>query len=346
MTVAGQVGTARTAEAPDPGAVSATSAGRRLISYIGDYAAKIGVVVVLVAPKDRDRLLVDGLAAKRTYWDEFVLPAKEHHLSPEGRSQLDAAQDVISVLLDEDPSVDDDTLVRNCILYVVAAINTTAAAVVHAVDRLLEWFVGHPEDRALRTDRHFLRRAAGETLQIYPPSPGALRRAERDATTPSGPHIADGELCILHVSRANLDEERFGECPADFNPNRDVSGAKPYGHTFGGRHTCIGRPLALPSNTSPDEMTDGVIVKVLRTVFEAGVEADPERPPKRLPSARGPARSTRSSSRHRRSPHVPATCHRQRALRTNAVLHQGPPRFVHFWAGRVDRCPGRGTRWE
>jgi cytochrome P450 len=239
------------------------------------------------ATEDHERLVADGLKAKEAFWQEFVLPAKEAVLSPEGAERRASRQDLMSVLIDDGPDIDDDALTRNCILYAAASINTTATAAVHTVDNLAPWFVDHPEDWERRTDRTFLRHAASETLRLHPPAPGMLRKAGADKTTRSGLHIEEGEVCKMHVTRANHETERFGECPERYVPEREVTDAKPYGLAFGGgRHTCIGRPLALPSHASPDEMIDGILVKLLCAFYAAEVEPDRERTPQLQASAR------------------------------------------------------------
>jgi cytochrome P450 len=261
--------------------------GNRLDRFMSLMGYLLGGLSVEFAIADHERILQDGFAAKEDFWREFVLPAKEAVLSPEGAGRRSARQDLMSVLLNDNPELDDDSLIRNCILYAAASINTTAAAAVHTVDNLTRWFAEHPDDWERRNDRSFLRRAASETLRLHPPAPGMLREAGAEKTTQSGIHLEQGDICKMHVTRANLETERFGECPAHFVPEREAKDAKPYGLAFGGgRHTCIGRPLALPSHASPDEMIDGILVKLLRAFYQAGVEPDPERAPELQASAR------------------------------------------------------------
>jgi hypothetical protein len=58
----------------------------------------------------------------------------------------------------------------------------------------------------------------------------------------------------------------------------------PEGFTFGGgRHVCIGRPLALGTYGRRGEAeVDGTIVRILRSVFAAGVRPSPTAEPTRV----------------------------------------------------------------
>ncbi len=60
---------------------------------------------------------------------------------------------------------------------------------------------------------------------------------------------------------------------------------RPWGLTFGaGQHTCIGRTLVtgLVRETDNESGTNGIMTRILKAFYDAGVEMDPEDPPERL----------------------------------------------------------------
>lgn len=224
---------------------------------------------------DREARLSESRAAKDEFWREWVEPVLR-----ERRAQLagtatsgDDALDLLTLLLANDPDMDDGLVLRNCIMYTSGSINTTTHSVVHTVDLLRAWFAAHPARWDDRHDLAFLHAAAAEALRIHPPIPAVLRRAGHDRCMPSGREVHEGDVVALHFARVNLEEEVFGACPAEMIPARPVAErAKPYGASFGGgRHVCIGRPLALPSRAD-GASTWGSMVRMLAALYEAGIE--------------------------------------------------------------------------
>ncbi len=82
---------------------------------------------------------------------------------------------------------------------------------------------------------------------------------------------------------ANRDRAAFGRDTDRFNPYRPAKqGVRPYRLAFSaGRHVCIGRPLVttVTGKQEPGRLTDGSLVRILRCLYEHGLEVDTQRPP-------------------------------------------------------------------
>jgi len=147
---------------------------------------------------------------------------------------------------------------------------------------LHEWFQAHPEDYEKRFDRNFLKRAANETIRLHLPAPALLRIALRDVTLSDGTEISEGERVACLIAPANRDTSVFGEDASEYDLHRESPDVKPWGFAFGGgEHSCIGRTLVtgLSARTDNDEGTDGTLVNITRSLYEAGLELDPKDPP-------------------------------------------------------------------
>src|SRR5262249_19117062 len=153
-----------------------------------------------------------------------------------------------------------------------ASVETSSALITSAVDELLRWLDGHPEDLAKLDDLEFLARVVQETLRIRPSSlPFFERQAVYEVTlATSGKVIEQGERVAVVMRSANLDTSVFGADAAEFNPHRQLPATVPrYGISFGaGQHQCLGLRVILGN--------DGVgsQAHILRTYLAAGVLPD------------------------------------------------------------------------
>ncbi len=175
-------------------------------------------------------------------------------------------------------SRDAELPLREAVLHLVAASQTTTYAVLHMMMHLDEWFNAHPEDYEKRFDREFLKRAGHEAIRLHLPSPALLRIALRDVTLTNGIEISVGERVACLFTPANRDSSVFGDDAKKYDPYCEAPNVKPWSFAFGaGEHTCIGITLVtgLSSRTDNDEGTDGTLVKIALSLFEAGLELDP-----------------------------------------------------------------------
>ena len=231
---------------------------------------------------DRAKVVREGLAAMETYRATYVAPAVAQRraiLAASGRAALPT--DLISLIVGLDGTDDawgEDLLLRECVVYLVGAGATTPTMVTHAVVDLAGWLEQHPADRQLLDDDDFLGRVIEESIRLHPPTVGLLRDYPDGY---DGRHITieAGEALFLDVKGANMDPSVFGERPEEFNPNRELPAGTPrYGMSFGGgRHLCLGLPIAIGSRGAA---TSGAALLMLRALLAAGVRLDPERLPR------------------------------------------------------------------
>jgi hypothetical protein len=126
-----------------------------------------------------------------------------------------------------------------------------------------------------------------EVLRLHVPTPAILRRAAEATTVDGGCAVASGEVVAAALGEGNRDPQVYGADADAFDPWREVpERVTRYGHAFGGGpHVCIGRPLALGTYAAEGGDVDGLMVRILRALYAAGVAPDPERPPVRAASA-------------------------------------------------------------
>ena len=194
-------------------------------------------------------------------------------------SDMSAGPDLITTLMSSGLVDDEELMLREAVLYVLAATVTTTRSVPHLFHHLHEWWVGHVEDRRLAGDVQFLRAAAAESLRLHPTTPAVHRRAITDFETPSGLRIAAGSLMLVTFAPANRDPARFGPDADNFDPHRTLDSSQPgYGLAFGaGSHVCIGRGLAM--GTSRSDPPHGTIVRIMLALNRLGAAPDPAAPP-------------------------------------------------------------------
>jgi cytochrome P450 len=193
-------------------------------------------------------------------------------------------QDVLTLLmLNPDPSWDDDLIVREVLVYLSGSIRTTARSLEHLTVHLDEWFAEHPEDRPRRTDPAFLRAAAHESLRLHPVLPVLQRKALSRVQLSTGEVIEKGERVALLFGTSNRDRTVFGSDADQFDPHRAsrLESTVPYGLAFAlGSHTCIGRRLAMGSGHGEDDTaTTGSLVTMALRLQGMGVALDASDPP-------------------------------------------------------------------
>jgi len=268
------------------------------------FIEKLGeAVTVEWSTRDHDEVVGEGLAIRQQFIDEFFQPAVDRRLAlieQHKTGELETAdlpRDLITLMYSHwDDAWDDDIVLREATLYMVAATQTTTHAAPHVIAHLAEWFEQHPDDAERTSDLDFLRRSAAESLRLHLPSPALLRRATVATTLASGRAVAAGERVALLFHNANRDAQHFGDDSQDFDPFRTVesTSAKPWGLTFGGgEHLCIGRPLVTGvAGRGEDDGTGGTIVQILAALYRSGAQLDPARPPEFTATSHHDAYST------------------------------------------------------
>jgi cytochrome P450 len=226
---------------------------------------------------DHDRIVLDGLAASEVFVDRWFRQSYRRRQELVAAGQA-APLDLLSLLIEHAPDMDEDDVRREAIFFLLASSSTTTHAVPHIVLELLHWIDAHPEDAAKVGEVAFVRQVVNEGLRLHPPVPALLRRSLRAVTLSTGRRIAEGECLALDLDAAVREVEVSGDQPDRFDPYRPMAGgAHPYGFSFGGGpHTCLGRPLATStSKTNPDEAAAGTIVVFMMELMEAGMSLDP-----------------------------------------------------------------------
>lgn len=246
---------------------------------------------VKYSTRDHAAVVAEGLAAKERFVDAFYRPAVQRRadlLARHSSGELgdDAVpRDLLTVMLrHHGDDWDADLPVREAILFMAGATDTTSNAVNHAIVDLEEWWADHPADRDLIDDPAFLYGVCNEALRLHPNVTALVRRATRDIMLSSGRSISGGTSVALDFRAVNTDPVTFGADAADFNPFRQVPpGVRPYGLAFGiGRHLCLGLPLVTPPSGRPSDDGEGdrSMVRIVRALLDAGIRLDPERPPR------------------------------------------------------------------
>jgi cytochrome P450 len=251
---------------------------------------------VKYSTRDHAEVIAEGLAAKAGFVEHFYRPSVERRADLLGRyraggiAETDLPSDLLTAMLrHHDDGWDADLPVREAILYLAGATETTSNAVTHAVVDLQRWLGDHPEDRAHLGDAAFLRGVCNEALRLHSNVIALARRATGDIALSTGRVFRSGERIAVNIVAANRDADAFGPDAASFNPWREVpEGIRPYGLVFGaGRHVCIGLPLTTTVSGRPaaDGRSDRAMLKIVRALIDAGVELDPEREPRYIPTA-------------------------------------------------------------
>jgi cytochrome P450 len=259
---------------------------RHFIERLGESAT------VEWSTRDHDEVIREGLAVRDEFVEEFLRPAQERRRALIARVQRgelareELPTDLVTLLeLHWDEQWDEALVWRETCLFLVASTQTTSHALPHVIVHLTDWVREHPHDAAKVTDPEFLKAASFESLRLHQPAPTLLRIAAREVTLASGRRIPAGERVALFFTPANREHAVFGADPGEFNLTRELPpGQRPWGLTFGsGVHVCIGRPLVtgLSPRIDAESGTLGILVRILKAFYDAGVELDPDDPPER-----------------------------------------------------------------
>lgn len=266
--------------------------GRR--ERLGDCADALieGILVEWAEPERHEEIMAEARKWKQIYDEEFVTPGLARRQTDATKSSQngEGRLDLLTVLLRDQQNVwTHERILRESILFLVASSLTTSTAMTHTVTHLDTWLRDHPEDQAKVSDAGFLRAAAMESLRLHPGPHILLRRASDDGTVVAGDIKIDaGQVVGADVREGNVDPDAYGPDANEFNPRRELEkGIPAEGLTFGGgRHVCIGRPLALGTYGGMKASdVDGILVRMLRSFYAAGVRPDPDRPVKKAESA-------------------------------------------------------------
>lgn len=233
-------------------------------------------VTVEWSTRDHAEVVREAAAARDALVAELFAPAWNRR-----RARWTGHTDLLALLAVAE--VPEDAAVREVVLFLAASTLNNAALVTHVVEELTGWLAAHPADRARATDRDFLRAAMIEALRLHVPTPALIRRATAEVVLRSGRVVAAGEQVALDLSAANRDPVVFGDDPDSFRPGRVPREGEPaYGLTFGGGgHVCLGRAQVVGSYADERALTEGMLLRFLRELLEAGVRPDPDLPPQR-----------------------------------------------------------------
>ncbi|MBA3741437.1 cytochrome P450 [Sporichthya sp.] len=237
--------------------------------------------------KDRAGILAAAAEAKARYIEEFYLPslaAARAALADRPADESGAVEPPRNFMEIVASGVhaewDDEALaIRDSVLLFSASVGSSTQTIVNAVAGLTTWFAEHPEDYEQSTDYNFLLDAIQEALRLNSPfSPYVTRVAAREAVV--GEHtLAEGQEIHVYLPTAGQDPSVWGPDAAAFNPRRPTpEGWNRHGIAFSaGPHQCLGQRVVLGSDG-----TGGAHVRVLQTLYRAGVQPDPDSPPKSI----------------------------------------------------------------
>ena len=187
-----------------------------------EYAAYVTEIIAARRNEPQDDLISILVHAK----DEGVLVDFAH--SP---SEVDYGYD----RSEEDLSLNNDELIKFCVLLLVAGNETTRNGLSGAIQLLIE----HPEQRQqLIDDPSKIPAAVEELLRLTSPVVSFVRTATQD-TELRGQRIAQGQKVLMVYPSANRDPKEFAD-PDGLDIERN-----PHHVAFGiGNHFCLGANLA------------------------------------------------------------------------------------------------------
>ncbi len=265
---------------------------RRLVHMVDGFSQ--GSAILDAKDPDAVRDLV-----RATYVEferDFLRPAWDRRLElieQVKRGEIDneaLPHDILMVLLlhRTDPGLaleDDGRVVREVATYFQGGTHTSGQTVVNAIDLIFATDQPEATIARLAEDRLFAQRVVHETLRLRPTTPKIKRRAEAD-TTVAGRKVQKDAQVVLDATIANQDPRFFGENPANFDPDRQVSDGVPrWGLSFGaGAHQCPGRSVAggfpVPGSFDVDEEhVFGLVALMLQAMAVRGIAPDPDRQP-------------------------------------------------------------------
>jgi cytochrome P450 len=240
------------------------------------------------SPEEESEILEQGMTAKDAFIARHYGPAMETTASALDETREDERFDLLKIVAAKaDPSHEDyDLGVRDPLVFLSGAIDTSTEVAVTAVAELAKWFKSHPEDFPLRTDIPFLSMVVAETVRFS--GPEAPRQPDRepaftisrvaleDITLSTGRVIRRGQPIALKLREADADPSVYGADAREFNPRRSLpKGVPAYGLGFGaGAHQCIGLPVIMGATG-----VEGALPQILSDLYEAGLRPDSNKSP-------------------------------------------------------------------
>jgi cytochrome P450 len=175
----------------------------------------------------------DVFAAASTAMFEYILRLLAGKRAAPGDDLLSA----LTLARDEDDRLDENELLSNVFLLLVAGHDTTVNLIGTGTLALLT----HPAELArLRDDPALLPQSVEELLRFASPVNHATYRFASQDVPIGGTVIPRGDLVLIALSSANHDPGQFPQ-PGSLDLSRDPSGHVAFGH---GIHYCVGAPLA------------------------------------------------------------------------------------------------------
>lgn len=219
------------------------------VTRVSEYAGLLGEgATVHHSLRDQEEVIAAGLEAKRRLVEEFLALSRYRRQELVERfaagevNEDDLPRDLLTILLVSDAfsdEPDEDVLVREAVQYLIAAMNTSAAATPHAFFETRQWLERHPEDGRLVDEDDFMQRAVHEALRLHPPNYALYRVALRTSTV-GGRTMEQGTVVMLDIGAASRDTNSFGPDAAEFDPHRVLRGpVRTFGMAFGGGATHV-----------------------------------------------------------------------------------------------------------
>lgn len=231
--------------------------------------------------RDAEAIRLDALDAMRTFVSDYFGPS--HRRRQDRTHSTDRlGSDLITEMLrrpDHFSKWDPGLLGREAALFVSASIANATNAVCSTMYEVEHWCAAHPDlDTGARLDLSFLRRAVFETLRLHHSNVFLLRQLDGDLAIPSGRRLRAGD--VVRLLHGVASREGAGHDPDMFDPYRTMpTGVSSYALAFGeGRHTCIGKPLAIGDGSTQVIGRRGTVLAVVSELYRAGVRPAPADP--------------------------------------------------------------------
>ena len=238
--------------------------------------------------ENREEVTNAGLEARKVFVEEFYKPSLEFAKSQLAQvkagnlSEDEVPLNLLHMIATEavEDYADEETGVKEAILFFVATTGTSAQAVMSTVDYLIGWFEEHPEDRQRIEDMEFVSNALQETLRLRAPFIPYLTRLAVDDVDAEEVAIKAGDEIHAYIARAGRDSDVFGGDSNQFNPDRTIpEGINRYGLAFAtGPHQCLGLRTVLGNDGK-----SGSHLRMVQGLFRAGIRRDPDQQVQTLP---------------------------------------------------------------
>lgn len=238
--------------------------------------------------ENREEVTNAGLEARKVFVEEFYKPSLEFARNQLAKveagelSEDEVPLNLLHMIATEavEDYADEETGVKEAILFFVATTGTSAQAVMSTVDYLIGWFEENPEDRQRIEDMEFVSNALQETLRLRAPFVPYLTRLAVDDVDVDEVEIKAGDEIHAYIARAGRDSDVFGGDSNQFNPDRTIpEGINRYGLAFAtGPHQCLGLRTVLGNDGK-----SGSHLRMVQGLFRAGIRRDPDRQVQTLP---------------------------------------------------------------